>query len=211
MTEFYCPGQVSSIYPHINFVPKWFILGGPDNGDEAQVIKRDYPNVSVIGLEPDRACYDFQVASQFPGTLIQKGLWSSAGTHGLFTTANGGVLLSVPYGRNYPLSYKVETTTLDQLDSEYGPFIDGILWLDIEGSEMDALQGGEKLLSRSDGIRLMDIEIIEEHMKDETKLLDVFKSYLGQFGYGVAGMWNCTPLGGVADRFRRDVVFRKGG
>ncbi len=52
----------------------------------------------------------------------------------------------------------VKTTTLDQLDRMYGRFKDAILWLDIEGMELRALQGAIGLLRRK-AVRLINVEI----------------------------------------------------
>ena len=217
----YCSGQVTNIFPHINFDPKWFILGGPADGDEAQVFNQKYPGAKILGLEPGEKMFAYQMEVGFPGTLLFKALSNDIAVKQFKETANQGGFLVVDEtlgirGLTFDtgisalgLTHDVQTTTLDQLDLEYGPFVNAVLWMDIEGSEMDALKGGEGLLSRSDGVLLLSMEIIEPLDRDSEVELDRFKGFLSKFNYTVVHTWNCGYLGSRRERYRKDVVFRK--
>jgi FkbM family methyltransferase len=198
----YEPGQVRNIFPYINFTPAWFLLGGPADGNEAQVIKEQYPEISVIGIEPNPEAFEYQLSHRFPGLLLPLALSDSAGI-AKFHDGN------IRCGRLTEGGERtVELVTLDALDARYGPFQDSILWLDIEGSEMKALQGATKLLAEK-RILLMNIEIIEDERSGFPTLLNKFTEWLKPYGYEVAHAWNCGPLGpGEVCRYRRDVIYR---
>lgn len=205
----YQPGQVSHIFSHIDFDPEWFILGGPADGDEAQVFKEKYPRTQVIGIEPNREAYDYQTKAKFPGVLLPYALSAASGRSSFQpNTIRSGWVVGEGEGGPGQISepeYEVDLISLDDLDSKYGPFRDAVLWLDIEGQEMSALLGAARLLSEK-RIRLMNLEIIEER-KGATVEIDRFTSWLAECGYVYAGDWNVGLLS-AGGRLRRDVIFK---
>ena len=57
---------------------------------------------------------------------------------------------------------ELETTTIDTIDAEHGPFDNAILWADIEGAEMKMLQGATKMLTEQ-RIQCIYLEIRAQH------------------------------------------------
>lgn len=197
----YEPGQVRNIFPYLDFDPKWFILGGPADGNEAQLFKEKYQSVSVIGLEPNREAFRYQTEVGFPGVLLPYAIGDYNGRGSFLPcTIRGG-------GLRDNGNYEVDVVTLDALHESHGPFEDAVLWLDIEGHEMEALRGADLLL-REKRIRVMNLEIIENR-RGITTLFDSFASYLNDRGYEYAGHWNANALSAGPDaRYRRDTVWR---
>ena len=206
----YASGQVKNIFPYINFEPKWFLLGGPADGNEAQVFHEVYPDTKILGIEPNQEAFKFQTDFGFPGTLLPNAL-SSTNCSGRFqpNTIRSGWI--VAQGKSPPtqtdaVDHPVEIITLDTLDREFGPFSEAILWIDIEEAEFKALEGANKLLQEK-RIRLLNIEIIEPNLETNHEL-ERFIQYLGEFGYKKVGEWNAGPLSpGPISRLRRDVIF----
>jgi FkbM family methyltransferase len=198
----YQPNQVSNIYAHIDFRPEWFILGGPADGDEAQRFKKKYPKASILGLEPDPAGFAVQQKMKFPGTLLPCGLGDKAGTV-KFDSKLGIRRGSVTEEGDI----EVHLTTLDELDVERGPFNKAVLWLDIEGYEMQALVGATKLLTER-RIWLINLEIIELPVNGLEVELSKFTNFLADFGYSMVHVWNEGHLDVTMERYRRDVVFK---
>lgn len=157
MGEIYNPGQVSVLFKHITKDPGWFILGGPADGDEAQVFHAHYPTIQIIGIEPCKLMYDIQIQRGFPGTLLNVGLSDQEGVGIL--RQNGRMSSMVRDTRGS--EEEIPLTTLDALSEEHGPFTDAILWLDIEGMEYRALLGAKRLLHRKD-IFLLNLEFMDD-------------------------------------------------
>jgi FkbM family methyltransferase len=207
----YDPGQVENIYPHLNFDPEWFLLGGPADANEAQCLRQKFPDLAIVGFEPNPRFYRLQVARAFPGLLLPFALWeerkameirtvdNEEGEHQEHRCASLTVYAKHPAVRQ---SISVEARMLDDLSEEFGPFRQAILWIDIEESELQALRGAQKLLAAGE-IRLINAELSQERLPPVAELLK-------EYGIREVGRWNANTVRTDDGRFRHwwNVIFR---
>lgn len=169
MTTYYSEGQFSVVYPFLEGkTPRWLILAGPSDGNEAQCAVEKWPDIRVIGLEPNPEALAWQVVNGWPygHVLLPHALSNCQGKADFVYEAGKGTRngsmdsLAVEGNRTNSDArvIQVNTITLDYLDSLYGPFLDTIVWMDIEGSELLALQGASNLISRR-AVLLWNIEM----------------------------------------------------
>jgi FkbM family methyltransferase len=207
----YEPGQVAAIYPHLDFEPKWLLLGGPADASEAQDFHERFPNAQILGCEPNPLFRDLQESRGFPGRLLSCALWDSRGEAEMRLVAEGDMDQAhrcaslVAFGdRGDARVVRVETRTLDDLDAEFGPFSDAVLWIDVEEAELACLRGATRLLGRG-AIRLVNLEVYDFRLPEVTRLL-------GRFGLHDVGRWNANVR--VNDDGSRtewwNVIFRLG-
>jgi FkbM family methyltransferase len=139
--------------------------------------RRVGPAGRVVAIEPHPEIYDELVANVrlFGGTRAEAieampiALSSKAGTGHLtvsdaFSSNRGGATLSEPLPATVTSSYSVEMRRLDEV-IEPGEFI-ALMKLDVEGHELDVLEGAERHL-RQRGIR--DV-VFEEHSRPPTQV-----------------------------------------
>lgn len=164
MVDYYSPGQLKVILPYLAKPPKWFILGGTADANEAQTAAELWPGVRIIGIEPNPEAIAFQRSNGWPegAVLIEAALSESVGVAEI-VCERGRVRnasmdpVSVAGAGVDPI--EVLTVTLDYLDQQYGPFEDAVVWMDIEGSELRALQGASRLIA-SGRVMLWNIEML---------------------------------------------------
>lgn len=171
----YHPGQVKVLFPYLHLGIEQFILGGPCDGDEAQVFHEHYPEVSITGFEPNENFYLHQKSIGFPGELYQQALYDSVGEMPFLVM---GAPVDDPWGRGsrihvqIPDTKQVATTTLDSVFHP-APSESIALWIDIERSELKALQGAKKLLE-SGAISVIMLEAMGETIEDLKVLLATY-------------------------------------
>lgn len=180
----YNPGQFERVVPFLPEPPQWLILGGPADGDEAQTAARLFPGLRVLGVEPLRDACDWQAQNGWPGELLRAALWSTTGKvqimHGRGENALRQSYVTEGVGSEY-----VKAVTLDQLDVDHGPFDKAVLWLDIEGAELEALRGGPRLLA-SGRVMLVNVEMSRERPKLAWEIHVLLKSH----GFEFAHQWH---------------------
>jgi FkbM family methyltransferase len=155
-------------------------LGGPADGDEAQLFHEVFPNVLVTGFEPHREFYKYQQRVNFPGALRSEALWNSIGEHPFYDfTGNGGRGSRMGQGLTEDwldtdpgCSYVVQTTTLDHVFYP-APEKSLALWIDIERSELIALQGARQLLEAGSFDAIL-LEAFDEMIDDVRAFLSLY-------------------------------------
>lgn len=164
----YSSNQVKVLWPYVDKIrrddkefPQWFVLGGPANGDEAQRLKAKYPHTTCLAVEPSSAMVEYQRTNGFPGEVVQAGLCNKVGV-GEITIVNGSERNSSMVWDIKGELVKVSLTTVDALDYLYGPVDKGILWLDIEGMELEALRGAIGCFERG-AFRLVNVEVNDDY------------------------------------------------
>src|SRR5574343_1394965 len=165
----YEPGQVKAIYPYLLFKPEWFLLGGPADATEAHDMRSKFPHLAIAGFEPNPLFYNLQRARQFPGLLLPYALWNERTTlemqvvshqDGLWQEQRSASILKFLDHPDRRRAHVVEARTLDDLSDEFGPFKRAVLWIDIEGSEIQCLRGARRLLEAGE-IRVINAEVEE--------------------------------------------------
>lgn len=186
--EFYSPGQLSVIYPYIKtWTPRWLLLGGPADANEAQTAVARWPGINVIGVELNEEAVKWQLAHDWPRShfLFYRALAERTGddVHVALGSIRNGCVVE-PSEEN---KTTVLTISWDKLDSLYGPFSEAILWMDIEGSEYKALLGARNLFERG-AIRLVNIEqMVRNGDKSNNIAADQF---LHHYGFVPVHDWN---------------------
>lgn len=185
----YNPAQLKQVIRWLPSAPKWLLLGGPSNADEAQTAAGLWPEVRVLACEPSERLRRWQETWGFPrppqGVLLPHAL-SDVVSSAVFWPVDGpsgGAMVEQPGISLAPV--KVLTTTLDQLEHERGPFVDALLWLDIEGHELPALRGGAELL-RSGRVLLINVEVCDRTPENTTAI----SKLLTACGYALRDHWN---------------------
>lgn len=181
----YSPDQVKVLYPIIDNIrdklklrtfPRYFVLGGPANGDEAQRIVTRYPWCRVVGVEPIKELVEYQRSNGFPGTLLHGGLDDTEGERTIYKIAGNEKCSSMLWNTT-ETPERVPTVTLDKLSEREGPFTRGVLWIDIEGMEMAALKGATGVL-KDGGFGLINLEV--NYLREENgarEIAELLKSY----------------------------------
>lgn len=208
MEDVYRPGQVGAIIPFIRSFPKieHFLLGGPADGNEAQVFVKDFPSVKVFGFEPSKTMYEYQLRNGFPGMLLNIALWSSDQELELVegsgrTPRDNGRTAVVREGPDST----VRSRSLDSLSEQYGPFTNSVLWIDIEGSEEEALKGARALLTAKH-VKLINLEAhIDRDSETQPLNHPIFHPFLEAFGFREVKRWNGQRYG---TGIRWDLVFK---
>lgn len=163
---------------------------------EAMAFKKIWPDIRNIGIEPNINTF-LDRRSDFPGEIYPWALWSTSCLKELSTSKlyKGHSSLLLPDSRwvrtetHKPELVKnqqliVSCITLDQLDQAFGCLDDIFLWMDIEGAELEALKGGNKLLG-SGRVKWIDMEVSHEIRRVGDPSEDDLCTYLKDFGFSI--------------------------
>lgn len=210
--EPYMKDQAAILFKHWPAQAEWFIVGGPADGNEAQTVKARYPRVRCIGFEPQPyfvLCQRYKL--RFPGFVLPYALWHYPGVLELHEPGikelehmRSSSLCRPPSSPDLGIwevkkSTTVVTEMLDNLSTDFGPFANAVLWLDIEYAELEALRGARGLL-KAGQILLINLETFAH-------LQPAIDDYLAQFGLRELFRWNQADMPGGQ---RADVVYAKG-
>jgi len=160
----YKPNQALKMLYLVNFTPSLLLDCGPADGREAWRFRERWPQLPIVGFEPAAHLYDLR---EYPGTLVHKAVWDKAGRAPIVHGPRQSTLVRT--GDREPLEL-VETVRLDEY---WLGGNDIVLWMDIEGAELRALEGARKLLEAG-AIRLINIEVYDETQEQIAKFLEQF-------------------------------------
>lgn len=124
-----------------------YILGVGEK-TEAETLHMIYPDMQIFGCEPNPYVVN-RIRSRFPGTLFEAGISNQEKEMLYFdmvNTKNGSFQKPPPLLASCNV---VDCVTLDRFDEMCGQPDNILLWADIEGWELIALQSGMKLLESS--------------------------------------------------------------
>lgn len=117
----------------------------------------------LIGVEPNPRLIEM-ARDNYPGEVLPYAIGSEPGEATLFFRSghkDGGSLH--PYKTGDQNEVVVPVRTLDGLFTEPESMGDILLWLDCEGNELPAMQGGEKLIKNVD---VMNVEMTSDPLHD---------------------------------------------
>jgi FkbM family methyltransferase len=157
----------------------WFILGGPSDGNEAQGIVKLLPKINILGCEPYKPMYQWQLDHDWPisnGQLLGIALGNKECKMALNIDEDKPRCSSFMQERTSNLKEIVSVDTIDNLSLKYGPFTNIFLWLDIEGHEYEALEGAEELFACNE-INIINLEILERRAEHTEKIEKFMKWY----------------------------------
>jgi FkbM family methyltransferase len=194
MVEYYGAGQLRSVLPFLpaGWRPAWLLLGGPADGNEALTAREEWPGCRVLGVEPNPEAYEWQLANGWPRTepLVNMALSDGRGRRVDISAPHGhlrsGTLEEDAIrGREGENVVTVSTTTLDRMNEVHGPFRDALLWLDVEGWELEACRGARKLFARG-AVRAVNVEVQARRAEKNAEL----EALLARHGFVKRGRWN---------------------
>jgi FkbM family methyltransferase len=162
------------------------VMAGAHHGEVCiDKFKKYFPTANIVAFEPCVSSYEIckkKIPSDLNIVIYNKGLSSQRETKllNLAYTSNTNSLYKVKlHGKTYPQKGEIEPIDLITLDDWYGDRksdeID-LLYLNIEGHELEALKGGMKMLSK---VKVIFIEL------------------------NVIEIWRGVPLEGDIDKFLR--------
>lgn len=185
---------------------------GPVPHNEAETFRKLWPKMNIIGLEPNIDIF-IERFSRYPGKMYPWGLWSVSCLKALTmvkaSKGKSSVLDPHPdwagkwsFDKRISTKSVINCTTLDQLDEILGFPEDIFLWMDIEGSELEALKGGHKLLA-SGRVKWIDVEVSLQPRRIGEPSENDLSDFLRQYGFSIRQRYN------VETHFQ-NVVYTKG-
>lgn len=171
----YRSGQFEVVYPFLlETTPEWLLLGGPADGDEAQCAVERWPDIGVIGAEPNLEMWEYQHP-----------IWPKKGTlhRAALSDKLGLANLRVPYDPRCS-TLKPENPGGDQVVVclsvdrivENNQMDRIILWLDIEGWEYRVLQGARKSFEEGK-ILLVNVEVMDREVEKGVMIDEFMEGY----------------------------------
>lgn len=161
--------------------PTMFFDVGIRHGGEWDYFKKELPGIELLALEPhDKERKNF-LTKHPTEQVLPYGVWSSNTKKTLVT--NTGLCPSLKLsGRGQ----EIECVTLDWLMEEGFLTNSVFLWIDIEGSELEAFKGATKLLS-SGHVPFIYTELrSKDRLRSNSWCVDTdVINYLNGFGYKV--------------------------
>lgn len=193
--RYYGQDQIKAILPYLTFTPRWLLLGGPADGNEAQAARLLWPGCRVVACEPNPEPFRWQL--EHGGldegvTLLNVALSDRAVPVEMMRepgrVRNASAHRTTPEGnRDNPeaVFWSAPAVTWDELDAGYGPFGDAVVWLDLEGSELPAVRGAAGLFARG-AVRAVNVEASAQCAAENVEVARLLTGY----GFHKAGRWN---------------------
>ena len=166
---------------------------------EARTLKKVYPKMKACGAEP--LLYEYaNMYHEFPGDVLPVAIGAEVGS--VTIHYNPENLLDASSARR-TLGQSAEKEalmwTLDRFDDYYGNPKRVLLWMDIEGMELEALRGGSALLA-SHRVRWINIEERREDLEGWPRPEEI-RELLAGYGYVRIQEYNKHPL-------HQDVIYK---
>ncbi len=200
MVEFYSPGHLKTVARFCRFTPKWLLLGGAADADEGLTARRLWPGCRVLAFEPNPEAYRWQLANvpewsdpDSGMTLYERALADTDGVEVELAYEPGRLRNAtsdpdaLPGCRQNPATVfvNVPTVRLDSVNSERGPVSDAVLWLDVEGYELEAVRGGAGIMS-SGAVRVINVEVQARRAGQNRELERLLKAWR----FRLVHVWN---------------------
>jgi FkbM family methyltransferase len=154
--------KLSLIAQHIQ--PQTLLDIGANRGDFSREATMQWPDIQCTLVEANPECEELLRRSGFPFHMAVVSDKVKAATFWTRNTevAGGGCSLyrekTTFYNDQQAVANEVQTTTLDILFGEDRTF--DLIKIDCQGSEVDILEGGKKLVSRASGL-LLEVSVME--------------------------------------------------
>lgn len=173
--EFINPKLISSVYD-IGVGPK----------SEYDTIKSKFKNISFFGTEPNPDFFDV-LREKFPGQLLDYAISEKGGESLVdFHLHPENIMASgiIPYDDGKDASPKrIKSITLDEFDSRCGTQEGVLIWMDIEGYELKALESGRALLA-SGRVQLLNLEVRSKWNGKDAGCTEMeIDEFLSTYGY----------------------------
>ncbi len=127
--------------------PTHIIQAGVGRGAECKYLMKPWPDAKLIGIEPIADCFNLE---NYPGEIVHAAVVGNEKSEAaLVYVKRAHKTGSSLFGRGAATDTlrSVDAVTLDEVAARRAVFGgDVLLWLDCEGSELEALRGAENLL-----------------------------------------------------------------
>jgi FkbM family methyltransferase len=154
---------------------------GIRHGGEWDYFSEQLPDVRLVAMEPHKKERDKFLATHPGAEVYPSALWSEASKRTLVTST--GLCPSMQLAGK---GQEVECVTLDWFCDRFIPDADLFLWIDIEGSELEAFKGGRRMLE-SGRIPFIYTELrTADKVRSAEWCVDVdVIEFLARYGYSV--------------------------
>lgn len=186
---------------------------GANMGDYAAAVLAVRPDAAVTCFEPSPTCLA-KLAARFGErvSLMPYALAAASGTAQLYSDTPGSGLASLTqrqighFGITLDHSETVRTRSLDEVVAELGVGFVDLLKLDVEGHELDVLQGGRQTIA-AQKCGAVQFEFGGANIDTRTYLRDFF-SFFRECGYGLAiiGQSGLVPLARYSEALEQFAV-----
>src|SRR4051812_19195885 len=161
-----------------------------------------FPHGRVFGFEPEERNFAAASAMLAPYgsrvTLLKNALSAQDATNLLHVNTHDGThsLLEIGDGRYWEgraetlHQQQVATVSLDKFSTDRGLATVDILKMDIQGGELQALEGAADLLGRG-AISVIALEVLFKPLYKAQPLFWDVADHLRSFGYGLHGLFEC--------------------
>lgn len=144
----------------INWTPQQIVIAGLGvDAEEPAVFKHHWPDVHIRAYEANRSICE-KLPKNYPADVTNIALSSFCGKRQFYYKSqwkNGGSLLP----KADEAAHQQEAVATTTLDADWclrrGDAVRTLLWLDIEGSELDAINGGETFIRNQ--VDVINIEV----------------------------------------------------
>jgi FkbM family methyltransferase len=189
--------------------PKRFLDIGAHTGDFTKDLTRLTPNCEVIMVEANPNCEPYLQKLKYGYDMVA--LSNKQGKAELFVEkANSigtGTSLYIEntdwYADGKFEKVEVELDTLDNRSYFADEIID-LIKLDVQGSELDILEGGRKTITRSNYV-LMEVSLLQYNEK--APLIDSIVPVMKQYGFYIEDILAYAKINGN-QIFQMDVLFK---
>jgi len=176
----------------IGGTPKTIVNAGigplKKNNQEANIFKSEYPHINIIGFEPNYNLFANRF-NEYPGKLYPFALWDKTEFKTMFIDKHGGqssiLQCTTRWREKYKTSLAKEVVSCVSIDDLYGKIIfdDNIfLWLDVEGSELKALNGAKNTLT-TDKMKWICVEVSTADKRIGEPSEENISSFLWDYGF----------------------------
>ena len=153
------------------------------------VLGEKYPDMRIIGIEPSGSRFG-DLVPEFPSLMFPYAAWDECTQLELFRRNSeggcGDAPTVFPSGPGKEELTEVETVTaktLDWIDEQMGGLDRILLWMDIEGAELKALQGATKMLEEH-RVKWLNLEVMPSEVPAPGWPLEKeISDFLAGYGY----------------------------
>jgi len=177
---------------------------GANAGYTSQKYRKLFPDAAIHAFEPFPEIFE-TLSAKFSNDSkfypVSKAVWSSSGTRTLHTNSmnvtnamspivdNAFQYLPDNFTRSEGIA--VETTSLDDYCLSVGVDVIDVLKVDAQGSELEILRGGERLLGGR-RVKLVFTELIFVQVYEDQASFHDIAAFLASFGYRVFDFFDFT-------------------
>jgi len=184
---------------HIERAPLALYDIGIGPKSEAKTLKEQYPEMKVFGAEPLVDEYPGKLRN-FPGEIAPVAVGSRNGLVDIYYNPENLLDASAKRRTDAQIGHKVTPLwTLDRFDAWYKSPKRILLWMDIEGMELEALEGAENLLA-SHRVRWINLEERREALPGWPDPKEI-RELLAGYGYLRVQEYNRHPQ-------HQDVIYK---